>query len=376
MKWQKSDIQELKQRCSILDVASRLGIEVQHNRARCIHPHNHANGDRTPSMSFSPEKSSFNCWVCPDVQGDVISLVQQHQNIGFVEALNYLAEMVGMRHLAQNTQRYTQKQNSRNAQAEFPQSDQRLQRSAGAENAPSNTESKIESELFTQPLKGSPEWIERRSQMVLHFLRACEPIDAQTMRYLNKRKIFKKTIEKQKLRWVKDYRKVSDLMKSEFEMEELQEYGFFNQNQHLRFFKHELILPYLETDGRPVYFQARSIDPETTPKELNLKGPILLPYNRPVLDMTPGIVYVCEGVIDTLTLLDKGFVAVGIPGVKAFREEWVKLFLNKKVYLAFDNDAPGREASQRVEGLFKTHGIFANHIELPDGMDINSWFQS
>lgn len=351
MKWEKSDIESLKNRCNIVDVAQRLGVEVKHGRARCIHPQNHKNGDRTPSMTVSSDKNTFNCWVCPDVHGDVIALVQQVESVGFIKALEWLSDFSGQRiGSPKQVPKQVPQQNS----------------------SPVDPTLEIE---FRVPPKGSGPWVQRRSELVLSFLRLCSPLEGSVMRYLNKRKIFKKTIESQKLRYVKDYRRVSDEMKAAFSMEELKEYGFFNDNHHLRFFKHELILPYLDEQGYPVYFQARSIDPETSPKELNLKGPITLPYNRPLLNLMPGVIYLCEGVIDTLTLIDKGFQAVGVPGVKAFREEWIDLFKNKKVYIAFDNDAPGQEATSKVKEMLKSHGIFANNIQLPEGMDINSWFR-
>jgi len=44
-------------------------------------------------------------------------------------------------------------------------------------------------------------------------------------------------------------------------------------------------------------------------------GHIPCPYNAKELDQRPGVVYLCEGPIDTLTLVEKGFAAVGVPGV-------------------------------------------------------------
>lgn len=366
MKWKKSDIESLKNRCDIVEVAQRLGVEVKHGRARCIHPQNHKNGDRTPSMTVSSDKNSFNCWVCPDVHGDVIALVQQVESVGFIKALEWLSEFAGQR---PSSPGFPSSPNSQGNQG----ASQKVVKFSSEQ--PSQLVDPTIEIKFTVPPKGSAPWVKRRSELVLSFLRLCSPLEGPVMRYLNKRKIFKKTIETQKLRYVKDYRKVSDEMKAAFSMEELKEYGFFNDNHHLRFFKHELILPYLDEQGYPVYFQARSIDPETSPKELNLKGPITLPYNRPLLNLMPGVIYLCEGVIDTLTLLDKGFQAVGVPGVKAFREEWIDLFKNKKVYIAFDNDAPGQEATAKVKEMLKSHDIFANNIQLPEGMDINSWFR-
>ena len=369
MKLSKEQINELKQKVSIIEVAEALGILVNQNRARCIRPEAHSHGDRTPSMGFSPDKNTFTCWVCSDVGGDVIALIQQSQELGFVDALRWLSEFSGgVTNLPLG--KFNHHGNFSSVSISNSQSVSKISKS---KSSIKNSPAKQAPGTFIPP-KGSEAWLNRRAVLVLHFLRLCAPVDAEARSYLNKRKIFQKTIDGQGLRWVKDYQKVSQQMKLQFTMQELQEFGFFNDNCHLRYFKHSLILPYLEMNGRPVYFQARAIDYETSPKELNLKGPIPTVYNRRILDLLPGVIYLCEGVIDTLTLIEKGFDAVGVPGVKSFRDSWIPMFYNKKVYLAFDNDAAGRVAAKEIIDLLKLNNVYASQVELPEGMDINSWF--
>ena len=69
-------IQDVKHNTNIIDIALKLGMEVRGNKCRCFHPENHANGDRTPSLSFSPSRGVFKCFGC-GIGGDVFSLVQQ-----------------------------------------------------------------------------------------------------------------------------------------------------------------------------------------------------------------------------------------------------------------------------------------------------------
>ena len=75
--------------------------------------------------------------------------------------------------------------------------------------------------------------------------------------------------------------------------------------------------------------------------------------------------------------------AVGVPGVKSFKPEWVHLFAQKKVVLCFDQDEPGREATKYVQSLFERaqiysvplgHGIEDEDLKMKEGQDINDWF--
>ena len=86
------ELKQFKASLSITAVAQALGVEVVRGRCRCFYPQRHVHGDRTPSVSISEERGSFRCWVCDDVRGDVISLVQIVKNCSFTEALDWLVE--------------------------------------------------------------------------------------------------------------------------------------------------------------------------------------------------------------------------------------------------------------------------------------------
>ena len=86
------ELKQFKSAISITAVAESLGVDVAHGKCRCFYPQRHVHGDRTPSVSISEERGTFRCWVCDDVRGDVISLVQIVKDCGFVEALGWLME--------------------------------------------------------------------------------------------------------------------------------------------------------------------------------------------------------------------------------------------------------------------------------------------
>jgi DNA primase len=212
--------------------------------------------------------------------------------------------------------------------------------------------------------------------MIADFLELLVPVDGTpAKKWLMDRRIFKPTWDSARLRFVGDYPAVHQKLLELYPMEDLQGAGLFNQNGKLVFYKHPLVIPYLDHEGRAQYFQARAIEKEVRPKELNLRGQVPFPYNEPALDGKDGFIYLCEGAIDTLTVLNRtSYSAVGIPGAGNFRPEWAKLFANKKVTLCLDGDEAGRKAAGRIQALLAEAGVASNIKALPDGEDINSWF--
>jgi DNA primase len=180
---------------------------------------------------------------------------------------------------------------------------------------------------------------------------------------------------------IEDYGGVSRKLEAAFASADLERLGFFNAAGHLRYYRHKLLFPYLDPQGRPVYLQARAIEADAAglkgpaPKELSMSGPIPLPYNCRLLDGEPGQIYLCEGVIDTLTLIEQGFPAVGIPGASNFKPAWADLFRNKSVHVAFDPDAPGESGAAKAIERLQAHGIEARRLTPPAGMDLNDWFR-
>ncbi|WLD15439.1 DNA primase [Planctellipticum variicoloris] len=51
--------------------------------------------DHNPSMQINPVRQSYRCWVCNE-GGDVFSFVMKHENVGFKEALELLAQRAGL----------------------------------------------------------------------------------------------------------------------------------------------------------------------------------------------------------------------------------------------------------------------------------------
>ena len=353
----REDIDALKASLSITQVAERLGLQVVRGKIRCPYAVRHAHGDRTPSVSLSESKGLFNCWVCPDVHGDVIRLVELTLDWNFQKAVDWLrAEF-------------------------FPDS------SLGAGVSKNGSSLNRNAAVLAKPLhrKQEPE-IDPilRTKIILAFFEMLSPVDnTPASAWLIKRRIFKKTWDSTRLRFISDYDKVNRELLQKFGLEVLQKAGLYNEKGNLRYYKHRLLFPYIDEKIIPRYFQARAIDAETQPKELNLRGSVPFPFNVSLLDGKPGWIYLCEGCVDTLTMMDRGFPSVGIPGVKSFKPEWTNLFRNKRVVVCLDQDDAGRIGTESILKVLKNAGIDAaplgagltlEKFRMAEGQDINSWF--
>lgn len=359
------ELKQFKASLSITSVAQALGIEVIRGRFRCFCPQRHVHGDRTPSVSISEERGLFRCWVCDDIRGDVFNLVQEYRGWSFTEALNWLKETYPFLVPGGKRSQSTPLQPAVNHPVEIPKE----------EEIPSFREEEPRNELVPE---------DERKKIVLSFLKMLSPIEGTpAAAYLMKRRIYKPVWDRMLLRTIKDYDALNRRLKETYSMEVLQYVGLFNDRGNLRYYKHPLIFPYLDTLRRASHFQARAIDSSVEPKELHLKGSVPFPYNMQALDQKSGWIYLCEGVIDTLTFLQQGIQAVGIPGVRSFKVQWLSLFKNKNVVLSLDHDDAGRKGMEYLQSVFNNAGIrtiiLGDGLEqipsnMKEGEDVNEWF--
>ena len=379
----EEELKQFKAALSITAVANALGVSVVHGRCRCFFPTRHAHGDRTPSVSFSEERGTFRCWVCDDVRGDVISLVQIVKNCTFLEALNWLKEtyhflVPGAKPSVQNRDVATNDVPMNNAGLVRPmvQSVTLVAKTAVREAALEYASPEPVKELVSE---------DERKKIILSFLKMLSPVDkTPAAAYLARRRIYKPIWDKMLLRTITDYGTLNNKLKEMYDLEVLKYVGLFNEKGNLRYYKHPLFFPYLDAKRRSFYFQARAIDSSVVPKELNLRGTVPYPYNVSALNQKPGWVYLCEGVVDTLTFLGQSIDAIGIPGVRSFKTEWIPFFKNKSVVLCLDKDEAGRSGTEYLQSVFAQAGIrtvvlgegldYFDKMTMKEGDDINSWF--
>ena len=83
-------------------------------------------------------------------------------------------------------------------------------------------------------------------------------------------------------------------------------------------------------------------------------------------------VYLAEGIPDCISLDQLGYSAVATLGASLNQEHARKFSDCETVFICFDGDAAGREGAPKVARLL---GTKARIVELPDGLDVNEYFQ-
>ena len=311
--------------------------------ALCPIPAHAHSGKGHPSLSIDLQQGLFNCFS-RDEGGDAITFYELMHGVSFARAVRELARELGL--------------------------DGRKGRrpSLAAASAPDASEAE---ESF-EPLEAEP-----AAAVCAHFLEICRAEDQlEGTAYLARRGIDAATARRAGVTYFprRAYRRVMRSMSDGFSVETLRRAGLFNRKEHLTFYHHRLLFPFY-VGGRPRYLQARTTAAGVEPRWHNMRGPVPALYNTDSLPGLPSdsIVYLVEGFTDTLTLLGRGFNAVGLVGAGGLKEEWLAPLGRFRVVAALDPDAAGRRAAARYRELFHARGLGLAVIELPS--DINDLFR-
>jgi DNA primase len=147
--------------------------------------------------------------------------------------------------------------------------------------------------------------------------------------------------------------------------------SWYRAKQSFLLFPYQVADHYVSLKGR-VLLAKEEAERLNVPRYLNVVGKMAL-YNINALQGHHKPVYVCEGEIDTMTMAQAGYCAVGIPGAQSFKREWCTLFAGHQVYLAQDGDKAGAEGARHVSRMFANAGLLPPSIlPIPQGHDINS----
>ncbi|MEO3857463.1 toprim domain-containing protein [Acrocarpospora sp. B8E8] len=133
-----------------------------------------------------------------------------------------------------------------------------------------------------------------------------------------------------------------------------------------------LAIPYLAPDGDVLSVRFRRLG-EDGPKYATVAGDIPRIFNAAVLEKNTSRIAVCEGEIDTMTAVQAGIPAIGVPGVSSWRPEWaMPLEQYDVVYVLADNDdtGQGREMGNLIAAQLDNVRV----VLCPRGHDVNSLY--
>jgi DNA primase len=319
-------VDDLKSRLDIVSVAQSHGISIdEHGRANCFKGHD----DKTPSLKFYEDTQSYHCFGC-GAHGDAISLVQNLTGYSFHEAITALAQQSGMPLLAHNG--------------------------------------------FDPALFGSVcECMAVAAEIYHSWLSPDEP-------YLLERGISYDTAQRclvGRTRGKDDL--VRALMDRGFEQELIRKAGLSN-GQGADFFQNHIVVP-IKSWGRVVDFYGRALDNDGDRRHWRLGKDRCL-IGDGLFNWDPNCVstILVEGVFDALALLEHGFVPVAaVFGTQGLKDRFVRQFKRsrvEKIFVCYDGDASGHEASVRDAYALEDVGKDVRIIRLPEGEDPASFYKT
>jgi DNA primase len=314
----------------ILDVASRLGIEVKRNTALCF-----LHQERTPSLKFKISKNNWRCYGCGE-SGGVIDLVIKRLDFNFVDACKWLhASYFGFTHNPIIIQPKTKINKVKDSQRKF---------------AP-------DPEVYT--------WLVINSQ-----------ISQKAKEYLiNVRKYPEKVIQEFKLRSFDSSKPFIDKCIKKWGIERLLKCGlikaFKNHSSGEIFYgsiwwTETIIFPFFDKHEEIIYLQGRNINDSHLIKYINLEGVETNIFNLPILCTLQKnqLLVICEGVTDCITCNIMGKAAIGIIGAYGFKNQYLELLKDYRIIVIPDNDSAGHHFANSIKESFASIGKEIITIEL------------
>ncbi len=136
-----------------------------------------------------------------------------------------------------------------------------------------------------------------------------------------------------------------------------------------------LTIPHYEKD-KLINIKSRSLPP-TEKTFRRVKGCRSILFNGDVVEEHPDEIYITEGELDALTLIDQGIKnVVGVTtGAGSFDPSWIdQLQAVKKIYLCYDQDEPGQKGAREAARRLGYERCL--NVALPDGQDVNDLFRA
>jgi DNA primase len=297
--------------------------------------------ERTPSFTVSPARGTFKCFGCGE-GGDAITFVEKTENVDFVGAIEMLARRFGVE---------LEYEEASPEQERKRQRDERLR--ALLERA---------AEFYSRVLWDSA-------------------AGATAREYLSARGLGEAVCREFRLGYAPGGPRLASRALAEgYTQEELLAVGLANRRGN-DYFQRRIVFPLADARGRVRGFQARKLhddDPlqakyvNSPEGELFRKGDLLygLDLARQAIAKEDRAVVV-EGNADAIALRQAGFLPVVASMGTALTEAQLRELarLTKRLFLCFDADAAGQDATLRGMELAVRQGFTVRVVPLAEGTD-------
>ncbi len=294
--------------------------------------------DHNPSMSVSPEKKIFNCFVC-GAKGGAIKFVQDFLHITYSEALQVVANKIGIK-LNINSAKKVEQNYDKEYEA------YNLSNKFYINNL--NTESGL-----------------------------------KALEYLNNRKLENDTIKKFGIGLSLGYDKsITKILKNKgFDEELLVNIGLTNKNEYgySDLFVNRIMFPLFNLDGKIIGYSGRIYDKSDTSKYINTKETYIFKkglnlynyHNVKNIIRTAGQVIIMEGFMDVIRSSTVGIDNVVASMGTAITKEQAKLIksLSNNVIMCFDGDSAGEKATLACGNELNNIGVNPKVVRLEGNLD-------
>lgn len=307
--------------------------------------------EKTPSFVVSPAKQIFKCFSSGK-GGNVVSFLMEHEQMSFVEAIQWLAKRYGI-------------------ELEQTKSDQEDNFLADAK----HRESLWVINEFAKKHFARNLWHSDEGQSI-------------GLSYFKERSLLESTIQKFDLGFALTNRKslINAALKEGFPLELLQELGLVNKNKS-DFFVHRVIFPIHDVHGRVIAFAGRvmgksaegvkyinSPESEIYQKSKSLYG---IHLSKNAIRKADECILV-EGYLDMISLYQSGIENVVASSGTALTADQVKLIKRhtSNICILYDNDPAGVKAALRGAEIMLEEGLHVQICLLPEGMDPDDFIRS
>lgn len=284
----------------IKQVAKALGLNVIKNKVKCPF-----HSDNSPSMCLYEDTNRFHCFGCGK-NGNVWELIKKVKNVNFQGAIDWV------------------KQSNLNIQT--------------SNKSETKRKLKRKSEGIIYPNLGDIR--------IYDFLYNQLSLSEKSRDYLRSRSLSDEIINNAEIKSLENPNKIFRKLKEEFSEKELKHSGLLSQTDENRsyftFYKKGILFFFVHDDI--YYIQSRNYN--NNPKTTNPKRLTKPLYNTKVFHRSDEI-WLCEGIIDALSLIEIGLPAVAMLGTE-LNEYYTDYFEDKEVYLMLDFDESGQKKTDKL----------------------------
>ncbi len=336
MRVSEEKIVEIRKSVNIVDIISDyIPIEQKGRNYFAICPFH---DDHNPSMSISPEKQIYTCFVC-GAHGNVFNFIMDYENVSFYEALKIVANKSNIELNIDDYNQNIEKRNDNNNLYEIYDFAFKY----------------YQNNLLTKDGKEALDYLYKRDftdEIIKEFGIGLSTKNKLTKVLLNK-----------------GY-KNEDLLNSGI--------SSFNDNIYDTFID-RIMFPLWDLDGKVVGFSGRIYKTNDSSKYVNSKeseifkkGNLLYNYHRAKqFARRKKSVIIVEGFMDVIALYKVGIYNVVASMGTAITKEQARLLkkLSTNIILCFDGDTAGNKATLSCSKELTDIGIYPKIIRLPSPLD-------